>query len=1129
MADNTLHITIDPSGAIRGANQTINALNSIVNVSNTLNMQINVTNNQLNNLGNSANRTTNFLDKLRRGWMLFKASLLVAIPLTMLDTLIDKMIAVDRSYQNFMASMYVSTNSTAKSAEAFQFVARVARAYGVELESISKSYAKFRAAVSTALPTAAADKLFLSISAVSSVLHLTPQSVDRIFTAFTQMASKGQVMSEELKQQLGEHLPGAVALAAQAMGVTVKQLTKMMKDGTVDINKFFLNMPDVIMKKFGEAAKISSMSIIAQINNLKSTIFKNMVELNNSGASLGLAKFIQSLDNILQPTTKQFKVFGSVIGQAFLDASKFVNGLSPEQVAEFATQLVEAVGALIQLVKWFAQATVFVVKNHEVIIDLTLGYIGLRTAMWGYAAAAAGSAAGAGVATKSLGILGRMVAVVAALFVGWQIGQVLKEKFQIVDTFGIELTRKLYVIIEGFINGLSAAFSIGSAFIRKIAETTVGAIVSLRNFVGQFIPGMSINIEAPKFGADEAYKTAEDKLKKLVSDRDKTNMYFDQMREDSKNKHARKPKDTSEIDYYSAEMKTQLEMQAELQGEYAKLSQQAEKEMGALPVDNSAAEKAAKKAALAAAKTVREYLGLMNEVLDTYKTEYSAKVTEIQNLVKAEDISPAEGFRREAQALKSYSSDVLSELTKASNIKGLNAKQREDINGKILKAEQFYLNETKKLRTEATLEARSYANSIIEFEESTGATRLSNLDKFALEWTNKNKKLLDRAKQDGDQKYIARITRAANYGTAKSTYTANDSVGYSSDNAAYDLMKDKNKLFALDTKLTLASVRGEYEDYFRQLRVLMVEGSLDNTQATKTHNELMMSRTKAIRDATVTVAKARLELGIDSNLNSMIVMLDKLSDGFLDIKNAATQAFIDIGKSLADNVSTNMAGVITGAKSLKEAFSDIASTVFNEVIEAIIQMGIRWAATQAMGSLLGKASAAESATTAATTGASITASMAPAAATTSLATMGSNTITASTGMLAFGALMAAMLGGLLAGAFDNGGYIPDGKVGIVGEYGPEIIKGPVAVTGRKNTESIMRSAAKDNAQGGSGDNVEFNVEVNVTVSDSGISTETNGVGQNAELMKQMGNQMAAIAKKVLIDAYKQGGMLDGRK
>ncbi len=41
--------------------------------------------------------------------------------------------------------------------------------------------------------------------------------------------------------------------------------------------------------------------------------------------------------------------------------------------------------------------------------------------------------------------------------------------------------------------------------------------------------------------------------------------------------------------------------------------------------------------------------------------------------------------------------------------------------------------------------------------------------------------------------------------------------------------------------------------------------------------------------------------------------------------------------------------------------------------------------------------------------------------------------------------------GSYAGAYDKGGYIPTGKHGIVGEYGPEIVNGPAHVTGREAT------------------------------------------------------------------------------
>lgn len=44
-----------------------------------------------------------------------------------------------------------------------------------------------------------------------------------------------------------------------------------------------------------------------------------------------------------------------------------------------------------------------------------------------------------------------------------------------------------------------------------------------------------------------------------------------------------------------------------------------------------------------------------------------------------------------------------------------------------------------------------------------------------------------------------------------------------------------------------------------------------------------------------------------------------------------------------------------------------------------------------------------------------------------------------------------------SGAYDKGGYIPSGSIGLVGEIGPELIKGPATVTGRKDTEELMKN------------------------------------------------------------------------
>ena len=47
-----------------------------------------------------------------------------------------------------------------------------------------------------------------------------------------------------------------------------------------------------------------------------------------------------------------------------------------------------------------------------------------------------------------------------------------------------------------------------------------------------------------------------------------------------------------------------------------------------------------------------------------------------------------------------------------------------------------------------------------------------------------------------------------------------------------------------------------------------------------------------------------------------------------------------------------------------------------------------------------------------------------------------------------------------SGAYDKGGTIPAGSVGLVGEVGPELVRGPAVVTGREDTASMMGKSVK---------------------------------------------------------------------
>jgi tape measure domain-containing protein len=101
-----------------------------------------------------------------------------------------------------------------------------------------------------------------------------------------------------------------------------------------------------------------------------------------------------------------------------------------------------------------------------------------------------------------------------------------------------------------------------------------------------------------------------------------------------------------------------------------------------------------------------------------------------------------------------------------------------------------------------------------------------------------------------------------------------------------------------------------------------------------------------------------------------------------------------------------------------------------------------------------------------------------------------------------GAISAGIVAGqAFAGLFDNGGNIPSGQWGIVGEYGPEIVKGPANVTSRKDTAAMARNAMS----GGSGGAPVFYQTFNIT-----------GNGDQALI-----NAMQDAARKGAQDGYNQ--------
>ena len=145
--------------------------------------------------------------------------------------------------------------------DALADIRQVTKDYNVPLQDATKSFTRF-AASAKASGVGAEDitASFRGLIAANKALGGSQEQANGILLAATQVFGKGKVSAEELRGQIGERLPGAVALFAESMGITTAELDKRLEQGTVSVEDF-VNFTKTLLQDFdAEAQKIGQSS-----------------------------------------------------------------------------------------------------------------------------------------------------------------------------------------------------------------------------------------------------------------------------------------------------------------------------------------------------------------------------------------------------------------------------------------------------------------------------------------------------------------------------------------------------------------------------------------------------------------------------------------------------------------------------------------------------------------------------------------------------------------------------------------------------------------------------------------------------------------------------------------------------
>ncbi|MEI8422340.1 tape measure protein [Escherichia coli] len=210
-----------------------------------------------------------------------------------------------------------------------KFIQDLTQITGMDTTETQAQFASFGASAKNTMGLEGSEELFKNLTGYSRLMGRSDEQIQRALTAVSQMASKGQVMAEELKGQLSEALPGATQAFAKALGLTEKQLFDKMKNGDVKASdalpKFAKELGSQINSRGGWKAIQDSTQTM--LGNLKNTWNNSLTDIFR-GSEDGLQDFTRSLTNLLNALGGTGKTLGESLGNLMTSMSHGVDNLT---------------------------------------------------------------------------------------------------------------------------------------------------------------------------------------------------------------------------------------------------------------------------------------------------------------------------------------------------------------------------------------------------------------------------------------------------------------------------------------------------------------------------------------------------------------------------------------------------------------------------------------------------------------------------------------------------------------------------------------------------------------------------------------------------------------------------------
>ena len=214
-------------------------------------------------------------------------------------------------------ALQLVTKDSGEYERALAFINKTSRELAIPQEIVTRQFTQLTASVKGAGGNVRdAEKAFTGIASGIRGTGGSLEQLDSALTATSQVFSKGKVSAEELRQQIGERLPGAFSLFAKSMDKTPQELDKALEKGEVSLLDF-QKFADQLFIQYGENAKIIADGPDAAGDRLRTALSR----LGESVGTLlkpigaGFQDIFTQIVNIIDKAVRKFNEFAKIVGQ----------------------------------------------------------------------------------------------------------------------------------------------------------------------------------------------------------------------------------------------------------------------------------------------------------------------------------------------------------------------------------------------------------------------------------------------------------------------------------------------------------------------------------------------------------------------------------------------------------------------------------------------------------------------------------------------------------------------------------------------------------------------------------------------------------------------------------------------